>query len=157
VSVRCAAFVKIASSVFITTYPVLPRNVVALLPAILTRLRRPGKSSKWSRSSDKRHLNPRKSGRSLTIGSGPKFPAVGPDSEIPGEHEGQRSAAAPGCLGFFDWGSGGRRFESGHPDQFLRVFSGPWEFHDLGQLPETSSHYRLSMCRWSGVTYRIAL
>ena len=53
----------------------------------------------------------------LTIGSGSRFPAVAPNREIPKKNEGQRSPAAPSCVGSFALGAGGRRFESGRPDQ----------------------------------------
>src|SRR5262249_11055982 len=49
VSVRCAVFVRIVSSVFVIGLPSFSS------PAILTRRRRTGKSRKWSLASDKRH------------------------------------------------------------------------------------------------------
>ena len=54
----------------------------------------------------------------LTIGSGSRFPAVAPNREIPKKNEGQRSPAAPSCVGSFALGAGGRWFESSRPDHF---------------------------------------
>ena len=51
----------------------------------------------------------------LTIGSGSRFPAVAPNREIPKKSEGQRSPAAPSCVGSFALGAGGRWFESSSP------------------------------------------
>src|SRR3954468_5168029 len=60
----------------------------------------------------------------LTIGRSSRFPAVAPSWEFPKKNEGQRSPAAPSCVGFFALGAGGRWFESSRPDHFSRVYSG---------------------------------
>ena len=56
----------------------------------------------------------------LTIGSGSQFPAVAPSCKFPEQNEGQRSPAAPSCVGFLALGAGGRWFESSRPDHFSR-------------------------------------
>ena len=59
----------------------------------------------------------------LTIGSGSRFPAVAPNREIPKKNGGQRSPAAPSCVGSFALGARGRWFEPVAPTKIPRFRS----------------------------------
>ena len=93
----------------------------------------------------------------LTIGSGSRFPAVAPNREFPKDNEGQRSPAAPSCVGFFALGAGGRWFESSRPDHFPRVHSadignslGPKPLETNSPQPETVGKPLCSLEQHSG-------